>query len=46
MKSLRGDHILKSVDPEIMKELRIFLEEAKKHISNLESVEDMLVNFL
>lgn len=46
MKSLRGDHILKNVDPEIIRELKLFLGEAKKHITNLESVEDMLVNFL
>ena len=46
MKSLKGDHILKSVNPEIMKELRLLLEEVSKHIPNLESVEDMLVNFL
>lgn len=46
MKSLKGDHILKNVAPETMEELRLFLQEAKKHISNLESVEDMLVNFL
>lgn len=46
MKSLRGDHILKRVHPDTMNELRLYLGEAKKHIPNLESVEDMLVNFL
>ena len=46
MKSLRGDHILKSVHPDTMKELKLYLEEVKKHIPNLESVEDMVVNFL
>lgn len=46
MKSLKGDHILKNISPMIMDELKLLLQESKKHISNLESVEDMIVSFL
>ena len=46
MKSLKGDHILKNISPMIMDELKLLLQESKKYISNLTSVEDMLVNFL
>lgn len=47
MKSLKSDHILRNIDPEIMKnELVPLLKECKNHISGLSSVEDMLINFL
>ena len=46
MKSLKGDHILKNISPMIMDELKLLLQESKKHISSLTSVEDMIVSFL
>jgi len=46
MKSLKSDHVLKNVSPVIMDELKLLLEESKKHIPGLSSVEDMLVSFL
>lgn len=47
MKSLRADHILKNIDKDTMKdELQPMLQEVKKHISNVSSIEDMLINFL
>jgi hypothetical protein len=46
MKSLKSDHILRNVSSETMNELREVFSEVKKHISNLSSIEDMLVSFL
>ena len=46
MKSLKSDHILRNVSPETMNELREIFSEVKKHISNLSSIEDMLISFL
>ena len=46
MKSLKSDHILRNVSSETMNELREIFSEVKKHISNLSSIEDMLISFL
>lgn len=46
MKAIKADHVLKNISPEIMGELRKILKEVKKEISEVSSVEEMLVNFL